>query len=48
MNVTQFLGVFMDSQLNNWSDHVSFIKRKMAKNVSVINRVRHLLPSSAL
>ena len=30
------------------SDHVSVIKRKMAKNVSVMNRVRHLLSSSAL
>ena len=45
--VTTFLGVYMDSQLN-WSDHVSVIKRKMAKNVSVMNRVRHLLSSSAL
>ena len=45
--VTKFLGVFMDSQLN-WSDHISVIKRKMAKNVSVMNRVRHLLSSSAL
>ena len=45
--MTKFLGVFMDSQLN-WSDHVSVIKRKMANNVSVMNRVRHLLSSSAL
>ena len=36
--VTKFLGVYMDSQL----------KCKMAKNVSVMNRVRHLLSSSAL
>ena len=45
--VTKFLGVYMDSQLN-WSDHVSVVKRKMAKNVSVTNKVRHLLSSSAL
>ena len=45
--VTKFIGVFMDSQLN-WSDHVSVIKRKMAKNVSVMNRVRQLLSRSAL
>ena len=45
--VTKFLGVYMDSQLN-WSDHVSVIKRKMSENVSVMNRVRHLLSSSAL
>ena len=45
--VTKFLGAHMDSQ-PNWSDHVSVIKRKMAKNVSVMNRVRHLLSSSAL
>ena len=31
--VTKFLGVYTDSQLN-WSDHVSVIKRKMAKKVS--------------
>ena len=43
MNVTTFLGVFKDSQLN-WSD----LKRKIAKNVTVINRFGHLLSSSAL
>ena len=45
--VTTFLGAHMDSQ-PNWSDHVSVIKRKMAKKNSVMNRVRHLLSSSAL
>ena len=45
--MTKFLGVYMDSQLN-LSDHVSIIKQKMAKNVSVMNRVRHLLSNSAL
>ena len=44
--VTKFLGVHMDSKLD-WNDH-NFVRIKMAKNVSVMNRVRHVLTSSAL
>ena len=44
--VTKLLGVHMDSKLD-WNDH-NFVRIKMAKNVSVMNRVRHVLTSSAL
>ena len=45
--VTKFLGVHLDLQLN-WSKHISVIKNKIAKNVSVMHRVRYLLTNTAL
>ena len=50
--VTKFLGVHLDFQLN-WSKHISVIKNKIAKNVSVMYRVsslrvRRLLTNTAL
>ena len=44
---TLFLGVMLDSKLN-WSEHTSYIKLKMAKNVGIINKVKHILNSSTL
>ena len=46
--VTKFPGVHIDSKLN-WNEHISVIKTKVAKNVSItMNRVKHCLISSAL
>ena len=45
--VTTILGVHIDSKLN-WNEHISVIKTKVAKNVSIMNRVKHCLISSAL
>ena len=45
--VTKFLGVHTDSKLN-WNEHIRVIKTKVAKNVSIMNRVKHCLISSAL
>ena len=45
--VTKFIGVHIDSKLN-WNEHVSVIKTKVAKNVSIMNRVKHSLINSAL
>ena len=45
--VTKFLGVHIDSKLN-WNEHISVIKTKVAKNVSIMNRVKHCLIRSAL
>ena len=45
--VTKFLGVHIDSKLN-WNEHISVIKTKVAKNVSIMNRVKHCLINSAL
>ena len=45
--VTKFLGVHIDSKLN-WNEHISVIKTKVAKNIAIMNRVKHCLISSAL
>ena len=45
--VTNFLGVHMDSMLD-WNDHINIVRKKIAKNISVMNRVKHVLTSSAL
>ena len=45
--VTKFLGVHIDSKLN-WNEHIRVIKTKVAKNVSIMNRVKHCLNNSAL
>ena len=39
--------VHMDSKLE-WNYHIDIGRNKVAKNVSVINRVKHVLTSSAL
>ena len=44
---TKLLGVHMDSKLD-WNDHINIVRKKIAKNVSVMNRVKHVLTSSAL
>ena len=45
--VTTFLVVYIDYKLN-WNEHISVVKTKFAKNVSILNRVKHCLISSAL
>ena len=45
--ITKFLGVHIDCQLD-WNGHIKSITNKIAKNVSVMNRVKHLLNSHAL
>ena len=47
VNCNKFLGVIIDSKLS-WSDHVSYIRHKMSKNLSVMHRVKWLLNNSAL
>ena len=37
----------MDSKLD-WNYHIGIVRNKVAKNVSVMNRVKHVLTSSAL
>ena len=45
--ITTFLGVHIDCQFY-WNGHIKSITNKIAKNVSVMNRVKHLLNSHAL
>ena len=47
VNCNKFLGVIIDSKLS-WSDHVSYIRHKMSKNISVMHRVKWLLNNYAL
>ena len=42
VNCNKFLGVLIDSKLS-WSEHVSYIRHKMSKNLSVMHRVKWLL-----
>ena len=44
---TKFLGMYIDSRLN-WNEHILVTRKKLAKNVSVMNRVKHLLTNDAL
>ena len=45
--ITKFFGVHIGYQLD-WTHHIKSIKNKIAKNVSVMNRVKHLFNSHAL
>ena len=45
--VTKFLGVHMDYKLD-LNYHIDIVRNKVEKNVSVMNRVKHVLTSSAL
>ena len=47
VHVTKFLGVHINSKLN-WHEHMRVIHTKVAKNVPIMNRVKHCLMSSAL
>ena len=47
VNCNKFLGVIIDSKLS-WSDHVSYTRHKMSKNLSVMHRVKWLLNNSDL
>ena len=47
VNCNKFLGVFIDFKLS-WSDHVSYVRHRMSKSLSVIHRVKWLLNKSAL
>src|SRR6218665_1884355 len=49
MQVTssKFLGVSIDQHLT-WVEHISHIFKKIAKNISVLSRIRHCLPKCTL
>ena len=38
--VTKCIGVYIDSRLN-WNEHILVTRKKRAKNVLVMNRVKH-------
>ena len=44
---SKFLGVYIDQHLT-WGVHVAHISRKIAKNISILSRIRHCLPKSTI
>jgi len=42
VTTTKFLGVYVDEHLT-FNDHVSIIAKKVAKNIGIISRIRHVL-----
>ena len=44
---TKFVGVIINSKLN-WMDHLKTVTNKLSKNIDIIFKVRHNLPSSTL
>src|SRR6218665_193899 len=49
MQVTssKFLGVYIDQHLT-WVEHISHISKKIAKNISMLSRIRYCLPKCTL
>ena len=41
------LGVYIDEHLT-WVEHVSHISKKIAKNISILSRIRHCLHKCTL
>jgi ribonuclease P/MRP protein subunit RPP40 len=44
LNETKFLGVILSSDLS-WNKHVNIVANKISKNIGIIAKVRHLLPT---
>ena len=42
VTVTTFLGTLIDENLT-WKNHITLISNKIAKNIGVIRRIRHLV-----
>ena len=42
---TKFLGVILSSDLS-WNKHINIVVNKISKNIGIISKVRHLLPTS--
>ena len=46
-NHTKFLGVIIDNKLN-WSEHILYIKKKIAKSIGIIHKTRSFLNKHTL
>ena len=46
-NRTKFLGVIIDHKLN-WSEHIIYIKNKIAKSIGIIHKTRNFLNDKTL
>ena len=47
MKSTNFLGVIIDNKLN-WSEHILYIKNKIAKSIGIIFKIRNFLYKNTL
>ena len=47
VQTTTFLGVIIDQHLT-WNDHILAISNKIARNIGVISRLRHVLPQNIM
>ena len=43
----KFLGVYLDSSLS-WKYHIHEVESKVSKNIGIISRLKHLLPTHIL
>src|SRR6218665_4123969 len=44
---TKFLGIYIDQHLT-WAEHIKIISNKIAKNIGIIRKIAHLLPTKIL
>src|SRR5678815_3385273 len=44
---TKFLGVYVDRHLQ-WNEHITHVSKKLAKNISVLSRIKHYLTKPVL
>ena len=47
VKVTKFLGVIIDENLT-WKNHIDELATKISKNIGIMNRLKHYLPSKIL
>ena len=47
MNHAKFLGVLVDDKLT-WKSHITHISNKVAKNIGILNKLRHRVPLNTL
>ena len=43
----KYLGILIDNKLN-FKQHIQLVESKIAKSVGILNKLRHIFPSSAL
>src|ERR1043165_3682325 len=47
VKLVKFLGTYIDQYIT-WKDHIEHISLKIAKNIGIISRIAHLLPTTIL
>ena len=47
VNVSKFLGIFIDSNLN-FNFHVDFLRSRISKQIGILNKLKYFLPSHIL